>query len=606
MQKSSQKSPLTRLIRYARGYRRQTILASTCSILNKVFDLAPPVLIGMAVDVVVQQENSFFGDLGITDPATQLLILGAITVVIWGLESVFQYLYSVLWRNLAQSVEHDLRVDAYDHLQGLDMAYFEDRSSGNLISIINDDVNQLERFLDYGANDILQLLTTVVVIGMMFIVMVPSVAWMAVLPMPFVLYGSLRVQRQLAPRYALVRERVGILGGQLANNISGIATIKSFTAESYENQRIEKLSDDYRRSNQKAIKLSSAFVPMIRMVIVIGFLAIMVFGGFLVLNGQLNVGAYSVLVFMTQRLLWPLTRLGETLDLYQRAMASTARVLDLLDTPDMIKSGQSPLPISAVRGEVILDHVGFIYQQAAPAGDQPMENNQRPVIRDLSLRVPAGDTIAIVGATGSGKSTVVKLMLRFYDVQQGSISLDGHDIRDLWIADLRGAIGFVSQDVFLFHGTVRENISYGTFDASLEQVIAAAKTAEAHQFIMELPQGYDTIVGERGQKLSGGQRQRISIARAVLKDPPVLILDEATSAVDNETEAAIQRSMEKIIVGRTTIVIAHRLSTIRHADMIYVLDQGRLCEQGTHEQLLENEGIYASLWRVQTGALIAV
>ncbi|NCF66666.1 MAG: ATP-binding cassette domain-containing protein [Chloroflexi bacterium] len=605
MEKPSQKSPLLRLLGYSREHRRQTILASTCSILNKIFDLAPPVLIGMAVDVVVEQDESFLASLGFTDPAEQLVILGILTIVIWGFESLFQYLYSILWRNLAQTVQHDLRIDAYSHLQDLDMAYFEDRSSGSLISILNDDVNQLERFLDHGANELWQLVTTVIVIGLMFIILAPSVAWMALLPMPFVLYGSLRFQRQLAPRYVSVRERVGILNGQLINNVSGVATIKSFTAELFERQRIQYLSDDYRESNHKAIKLSSAFVPMIRMIIVVGFLSILVFGGFLVLSGQLNVGIYSILVFMTQRLLWPLTRLGETLDLYQRAMASTARVLDLLDTHAKINSGDRPLPINEVRGEVAFEGVGFTYQNRIDSEDGESTEGLHPVIRDLTLHVTAGHTVAIVGATGSGKSTVVKLLLRFYDVQNGSICLDGLDIRELQLRDLRRAIGFVSQDVFLFHGTVRENISYGSFDASLEEVIAAAKTAEAHDFIMELPKGYNTIVGERGQKLSGGQRQRLSIARAVLKDPPVLILDEATSAVDNETEAAIQRSMERIIVGRTTIVIAHRLSTVRNADTIYVLDRGELCEHGRHEELVENNGIYAALWRVQTGTLVA-
>lgn len=605
MEKPSQKSPLLRLFGYSHEHRKQTILASICSILNKIFDLAPPVLIGMAVDVVVQQEDSFLGSLGFTDPAVQLVVLGIMTIIVWAFESLFQYLYSILWRNLAQAVQHDLRIDAYSHLQGLDLAYFEDRSTGGLISILNDDVNQLERFLDYGANELWQLVTTVVVIGLMFFVLAPSVAWMAMVPMPFVLYGSIRFQRRLAPRYASVRERVGILNGQLTNNVSGVATIKSFTAEAFENQRINRLSDDYRESNYQAIKLSSAFVPMIRMIIVIGFLAILVFGGFLVLNGDLNVGVYSILVFMTQRLLWPLTRLGETLDLYQRAMASTARVLDLLDTRAHINSGDQALAVADVRGEVAFENVGFTYGNGLDEEDGGSIANDHPVIRDLTLHVAAGDTVAIVGATGSGKSTVVKLLLRFYDVQSGSICLDGIDIRQLRLKDLRRAIGFVSQDVFLFHGTVGENISYGTFGASPEQVVAAARTAEAHDFIMELPKGYDTIVGERGQKLSGGQRQRLSIARAVLKDPPVLILDEATSAVDNETEAAIQRSMEKIIVGRTTVVIAHRLSTVRNADVIFVLDGGDLCEQGRHQELIESNGIYAALWRVQTGALVA-
>ncbi len=597
--------PLSRLIEYADDHRRQAVLASTYSVLNKVFDLAPPVLIGMAVDVVVSRSDSFLGRLGIADPVQQLMLLGLITVIIWSLESVFQYMYSVEWRNLAQDIQHDLRTDAYGHVQKLDMAYFEDQSTGELMAILNDDINQLERFLDYGANDIIQLLTTVVVIGTMFIVLAPSVAWMAVLPMPFIFWGSIRFQKKLAPRYAEVRERAGLLSGQLANNLSGIATIKSFTTEPYENGRIESLSEDYRYSNEKAIRLSSAFVPLIRMVIVLGFLAILVFGGILVLQGQLNVGVYSVLVFMTQRLLWPLTRMGETLDQYQRAMASATRVLDLMEIDPEITSGPLPLPVADVRGKVVFDDVYFHYDDpiSAEAAELALRD-PRPVLSGLSLSIPAGHTVAIVGATGSGKSTLVKLLLRFYDIQGGSICVDGRDIRELELADLRDAIGLVSQDVFLFHGTVRENISYGTFDATDEEIVAAAKIAEAHDFIMKLPLGYDTIVGERGQKLSGGQRQRLSIARAVLKDPPILILDEATSSVDNETEAAIQRSMDRIIVGRTTLMIAHRLSTVRNADMIYVMEDGALTEHGLHEALVAMGGTYASLWRVQTGEAV--
>jgi ATP-binding cassette subfamily B protein len=289
--------------------------------------------------------------------------------------------------------------------------------------------------------------------------------------------------------------------------------------------------------------------------------------------------------------------------MYQRSMASTERVLDLLDADYMIPSGQTKLPVETVAGDIQLDSVCFEYQPDfdTNCGESLADGTPPPVIQQLSLHMPAGETIGIVGSTGAGKSTLVKLLLRFYDVQAGVIQLDGHDLRDLQLANLRQAIGFVSQDVFLFHGTVRENITYGSFDASDENIIKAAKIAEAHDFIMQLPDGYDTIVGERGQKLSGGQRQRISIARAVLKDPPVLILDEATSSVDNETEALIQRSLERIAVGRTTIIIAHRLSTVRNADRIFVLERGQLCENGTHEQLLAANGLYASLWNVQTG-----
>ncbi|NPV65567.1 MAG: ABC transporter ATP-binding protein [Anaerolineae bacterium] len=581
--------PLLRLFGYARTYRTRMVLASLFSILNKTVDLAPPALIGAAVDIVVQQEQSFIARFGIIDVDHQLFALTGLTVVIWVLESVFEYFHKIIWRNLAQAVEHDLRIDAYAHVQNLDMAYFEDQNTGGLMSILNDDINQLERFLDNGANNIIQVLTTVLVIGGMFFLVAPSVAWLALLPMPLIIWGSIRFQKILAPRYAAVREQVGILNSQLANNLSGIATIKSFTSEAHEVQRIRISSETYREHNRRAISLSSAFVPLIRMLIMSGFIAILIFGGRLALSGALEVSLYSVMVFMTQRLLWPLTSLGEVLDQYQRAMASTTRILDLLDTPALIDDGPQPLPLESVRGEISFERVSFRYK------------NGQEVLRDLSLHIPPGETVAIVGATGAGKSTIIKLLLRFYDVTDGCILLDRHDLRELQVTNLRNAIGLVSQDVYLFDGTVRENIAYGTFDASLEDIVAAARIAEAHDFIMALPQGYDTLVGERGQKLSGGQRQRISIARAVLKNPPVLVLDEATSSVDNETEAAIQRSLERIIINRTTIVIAHRLSTIRNADRIFVLDNGALKEQGRHEDLIRRDGIYAALWRVQTG-----
>ncbi len=586
---STRQHPLPRLLSYTRQYRLRVLLAILFSVLNKIFDIAPPLLIGAAVDVVVRRESSFIAGWGFPDVETQLLILSLLTLIIWLLESLFDYVAHVYWRNLAQLIEHEMRLDTYQHVQQLEMAYFEDQSTGTLMSVLNDDINQLERFLDIGADELVQIVTTVIVIGAIFFSIAPGVAWMAIVPMPFIVWGSVWFQKRLAPRYIAVREQVSMLNHHLANNLGGIATIKSFTAEAQEVQRIEQQSQIYRSRNRSAIILSSAFSPLIRILIVMGFVAIIFFGGELALNGEVELGAYSVLIFMTQRLLWPLTRLGETFDLYQRAMASTTRILDLLKIESKIVDGEQSLPLETVRGEVTFDDVYFAY------------TNGQAVLKGLSLHIPAGATAAIVGATGAGKSTVIKLLLRFYDVTQGRILVDGYDVRDLHVADLRSAIGLVSQDVFLFHGTVRENIAYGTFDAAMDDIVNAAKIAEAHEFIMQLPQGYDTIVGERGQKLSGGQRQRISIARAVLKDPPVLILDEATSSVDNETEAAIQRSLEKIAVGRTTIIIAHRLSTIRNADRIFVLEDGVLTEQGRHEDLAQHDGLYAALWRVQTG-----
>jgi ATP-binding cassette, subfamily B, bacterial len=584
----SPKHPLWRLLRYGRKYRTLIWQAAICSFLNQVFDLAPPALIGAAVDVVVQKQDSIIARFGITDVYTQLLILSGLSAIIWGLESLFEYIYERLWRNLAQNIQHNLRLDAYDRIQTLDLAYFEERSTGSLLALLNDDVNQLERFLDVGANEILQVLTTVIIVGGAFIVLTPDVAWMAILPIPFILWGSIAFQKKLAPRYAEVRERVSLLNARLGNNLSGIVTIKSFTTEDYELERLRQESEGYRESNQKAIALSAAFIPLIRMVILAGFTGILFYGGVEAAAGNLAVGTYSVLVFLTQRLLWPLTRLGQTLDLYQRAMASSNRVMNLLDTPIEIEPGKIFLPTEKIKGEIELKNISFAY-------------HQQPVIKGLSLHIPPGKTTAIVGSTGSGKSTLVKLLLRLYEIREGKITLDGLALQDIQLVDLRRGIGLVSQDVFLFHGTVRENIAYGTPHAQLDRIVAAAEIAEAADFIAQLPQGYDTIVGERGQKLSGGQRQRIAIARAVLKNPPILILDEATSAVDNETEAAISRSLAKITRNRTTIAIAHRLSTIRHADCIYVMERGQIAERGTHEELLTQQGIYANLWRVQTG-----
>ena len=344
--------PLSRLLSYGDKYRVTIWQAATCSILNKLFDLAPPAIIGAAVDVVVQKQDSIVARFGITDIFSQLLVLSLLSAFIWILESAFEYAYTRLWRNLAQDVQHDIRLDAYSHVQDLELAYFEDNSTGGLLSILNDDVNQLERFLDVGANEIIHVVTTALIVGGTFFVLTPDIAWMAIVPIPIIIGGSVAFQRWLAPRYADVRDKVSILNSRLANNLSGITTIKSFTTETYEVERLSKDSNAYRASNRKAIQLSAAFIPLIRMVILAGFTAILLYGGMQAASGILAVGTYSVLVFLTQRLLWPLTRLGQTFDLYQRAMASITRVMDLLDTPIAIHSGENALPLSAIKGEV--------------------------------------------------------------------------------------------------------------------------------------------------------------------------------------------------------------------------------------------------------------
>ena len=579
--------PLTRLFSQLRDHRVTIILASFCSVMNKFWDLAPPVLIGIAVDVVALREESFLGDMGWSDPRDQFLILVALTVVIWVLESLFEYFYAVLWRNLAQTAQHELRMSAYKHIQDLEMRWFSEQTTGGLMAIMNDDVNQLERFLDQGATDLLQVATTVIVVGGIMFYIAPEVAILAIIPVPIIVIGSFMFQRRIGERYTRVREEVADLNSLLNNNLSGITTIKSFTAEEREIERVRAASETYRKANQSAIRLSASFVPLIRMAILFAFTANMLVGGWMALDGSLSIGAYSVIVFITQRLLWPLTRLGQTFDLYQRAMASTARVLDLLDTDIGIVEGD--VSIERVSGDIEFLDLGFSYQ------------GREPVYKGLSLKINSGETLGIVGSTGAGKTTLMSLLMRLHDPQSGSVKLDGIDVRDLTLECLRGSIALVSQNTTLFPGSVRDNILYGKPNATEEEVLNSANIAEAMEFIRTLPDGWETEVGEDGHRLSGGQRQRLAIARAVLKDAPILVLDEATSNVDNETEAALQRSIEKLSKDRTTIIIAHRLSTVRNADRIAVLDSGGITEMGSHDELIQLSGLYSRLWAVQTG-----
>ena len=584
---SDRRHPLRRLLSHLKHHQFTVLLASLCSILNKFWDLAPPILIGMAIDVVVQREESFLANYGYPDPNDQFLILVAITVVIWVLESLFEYWWGILWRNLAQTAQHELRIDTYNHIQNLEMQWFSEQSTGGLMSILNDDVNQLERFLDQGANDLLQLATTITVVGSIMFILAPEVALLAVIPVPIIVIGSFIFQRRIGVRYKKVREEVGELNSLLNNNLQGITTIKSFTAEDRESERVNLASQSYRNANRDAIRLSASFVPLIRMAILFAFTANMLVGGWMALDGELDVGAYAIIVFITQRLLWPLTRLGQTFDLYQRAMASTTRVLDLVDTEIGIVEGHEEL--NNVQGNIQFNNIKFTYPE------------RESVLDDISFNIKAGETVGLVGSTGSGKTTITRLLMRFHDPLSGDLEIDGINIKDLKLNSLRSSISLVSQNTTLFPGTVRENIAYGNPDSNEEQIRYAAGIAEASFFISELPEDMDTNIGEDGHKLSGGQRQRLAIARAVLKDAPILILDEATSNVDNETEAALQRSIEKISVDRTTLIIAHRLSTIRNADRIIVLDSGSISEEGTHEELISNHGIYSRLWAVQTG-----
>ena len=580
--------PFKRLLRYMAPHKGTIRLATFCSVLNKIWDLAPPLLIGLAVDVVVLKEESFIAGYGMSDPWHQLIFLSVLTFIIWGLESLFEYFYGILWRNLAQTVQHELRLETFGHVQKQGMGWFDERQKGDILAILNDDINQLERFLDKGANDLLQVTTTVIIVGAVFLAISWKVALFAVLPIPIIVWGSFLYQRSLEPRYAEVRNTAGRLNALLENDLSGMSTIQSFTAEDRELQRVEDLSNEYRNANKKAIRLSVAFVPMIRMAILCGFTATLLLGGWLTLDGVLAVGAYSVLVFMTQRLLWPLTRLGETFDLYQRAMASSTRVLDVLTSPTEIEQGDfAPSRQDIANSDISIQGVNFAY------------TGRDKTFEELDLTFKAGTTTGIVGVTGSGKTTLVRLLLRFAEPNKGSIEWAGKSLPEWNLQTLRSSMALVDQHITLFPTTILENIRYGLPEASDEEVKSAGLIAEASQFIEDLPDGWSTLVGEGGHRLSGGQRQRLAIARAVLKDAPVLILDEATSALDTGSERYIQKALEKLMQDRTTLVIAHRLSTVEKADRIVVLADGKIVESGSHKELINQDGEYALLHRLQ-------
>ena len=584
--------PMRRLFQYLGKHRAAFYIASVWSILNKVLDLMPPILVGWVIDSVRREPPEWITwVMDTSEPFPLAAFLAGLGVGVFALESLFQWLYQRGFMRLAQQVQHELRVDAYAHIQNREIAFFENHRMGETMAMLGDDVNQLERFLNTGFNDLLQLVVLFLFSGAVMLGVSWELALIGILPIPLIIWGSFRYQRLISPRYAKVREAVGHLNSRLENNIAGIQVIKSFTAELFERRRVEQASLEYQNANFSAIHLSAVYVPLIRMAVSFGFGGVLLLGSYWVLedNGRLSVGELVLFSMMIQRVLWPLTRLGVTLDDFERAGASARRTFGLLDSESKIVDPEQVTSIENYSGSIEFDSAAFAYVPG------------QPILNGVSFKAAPGETIGIAGTTGSGKSTLVKLLLRYYDLDSGSVNLDGVDIRTMGLRELRENISLVSQDVYLFHGTIAENISYGAKTMDREQIGRAAKMARLDDFVDSLPEGYETIVGERGIRLSGGQRQRLSIARAILKNAPVMVFDEATSSVDTETERAIQENLHTLTQGKTALVIAHRLSTIRHADRILVLKNGEVVEAGNHQALVDTRGVYAELWRIQVG-----
>jgi len=580
------------LLGYLNAWKVRVAFASIYSAINKIFDIAPEVLIGVAVDLVVKKNDSFVASLGFQSIDSQVAFIGAVTFLIWALESLFEYLYMIEWRGLAQNVEHDLRVKTYDHAQRLDLDWHEKQSVGNITAILNDDINQLERFLNNGVNQIIQISVSTIIIGFIFFYISPLIATIAILPVPIIFLIGLFFQKKLSPKYKNIREKVGLLNSIIVNNLMGIKVIKSFMTFNIEKDNLGEKSKEYQQENINAIAISSAFNPIIRMGVLAGFLGTMLIGSYMALNGTLEVGSYSVLVFLTQRFLWPFTSLSVLIDDFERSMASCNRIFKLLDLQIKIIDKPTSINPRYMDYHIKFKDMSFGYDSTTP------------LFENLNMSIPYGSSIGLVGDTGSGKTTIAKLLLRLYEPNDGNIYIGDHSISNLEIKFLRQKVGIVSQESFLFNASIYENITYGVKDPKLEDVEQTLEQSQCKEFIEKLPQGLETIVGERGQILSGGQRQRISIARTLMRKPEIIIFDEATSSVDNKTEQLIQRAIFEIIKERTSIIIAHRLSTIRNCENIFVLNQGKIIEEGNHDKLVANENSYYSkLWKIQTGAL---
>lgn len=562
------------------------------SFLNRLLDSSPPLLIGAGIDIVTRGRSSVLGFIGLTTIRSQLLALGGIGLAVWTIDAILDYIHRTSTAQLADAVRDDLRNELYQHIQRLDMAQIESRDVSAWLSLIDSDLGRIHGFIKDGSDPIITVVANSVAVAGTVFTLAPRFALAQALMIPPVVIASQGLLGPLVTKLIAAFEDQQRLAEVLHGNVSALATIRSFNTEDLEAARVAAAGKAALASAAEANTISAAYIPTLTAIVGTSFTATVVAGGFQVAKGALATGAYNVVSTAQLRLLAAIAGFGASLDSYQRTSVAVGRVFDTLALEPTITSPPDAVPFTGVSRDILFDNVGFGYEP------------DRLVLNGMTLRFPAGKTIGIVGSSGAGKSTVLKLLLRFYDVQAGAVKFDDVDVRDIRLDDLRRRTAMVAQELAVFSGTIRENIGYARPGASDDQIEHAAHVAEAHDFIRKLPDGYDTRVGFGGFSLSAGQRQRLAIARVVLADRPILLFDEATSSLDYETEAAVQRSLAEVTAGRTTIIVAHRLSTIRRADLIYVLDDGRVKESGRHDDLVAEDGIYASMWKVQTGELI--
>ena len=621
--------PLYRLFtEYGTDEWRWLLLGMTANVIARAASLLPPVVLGAAID------SAFQGDLPYTIPlvpasllpttatdAEQFWFSVAVIVGSFLVTAVLTWVYGVSANNFAHSVMHAVRTDSYAKMQELDMWFFDDKQTGEVMSVLNNDATNLERFLDDALQNSVRIGVMLLGIGIVLFLENAQLAAVTLVAVPAMIGFTYWFMKAVEPRYAAQREAVGDLNTVLENALGGIQLVKTSGTEEYETERVRRSSHSYYRKTLAMLRLNYVYRPGMELLAGVSFAVTFLVGGLWIitgvapgpLTGDLSAGAFVTFLFLSQRFVTPLAEVSNIVSQYENAKASCERVFGLQDIPRRVTDRPDAVELDDVAGEVEYENVSFRYADGDPGeAGEPAESADRPdagdgsdgwILRDVAFTADPGDTVALVGPTGAGKSTLLKLLLRLYDVDRGAVRVDGHDVRDLTARSLRRAVGYVSQDAFLFDGTVSENVRYGRFDADLEDVLDAAEAAEAHGFITNLPDGYGTRIGERGVKLSGGQRQRLSIARTVLQDPDILVLDEATSAVDTETEMLIQRSLDRLAADRTTFVIAHRLSTVKDADEILVLEGGGVVERGEHEELLAADGLYAKLWGVQAGEI---